>query len=71
MPGGDLIPGYLRSVAAQAGEMAKQCLANLAPVDFTRVAADVARTLLPDIEEKRIHWRTTIMQDAVEQQRAA
>jgi signal transduction histidine kinase len=31
--------------------------AHLAPVDFTRVAADVARTLLPDIEEKRIRLR--------------
>jgi signal transduction histidine kinase len=28
--------------------------AHLAPVDFTRVAADVARTLLPDIEEKHL-----------------
>jgi len=31
--------------------------AHLVPVDFTRVAADVARTLLPDIEEKRIRLR--------------
>ncbi|HTZ19329.1 MAG TPA: HAMP domain-containing sensor histidine kinase [Opitutaceae bacterium] len=31
--------------------------AHLAPVDFTRVAADVARTLLPDLEEKHIRLR--------------
>ena len=31
--------------------------AHLAPVDFARVAADVTRTLLPDIEEKRIRLR--------------
>jgi len=31
--------------------------AHLAPVDFTRVAADVARTLLPDLEEKHLRLR--------------
>jgi signal transduction histidine kinase len=31
--------------------------AHLAPVDFTRVTADVARTLLPDLEEKHIRLR--------------
>jgi hypothetical protein len=31
LPGGDLIPGYLRSVAGRAAELLKECLGRLAP----------------------------------------
>src|SRR5262245_61552766 len=31
LPGGDLIPGYLRSVAGRAAELVKECLGRLAP----------------------------------------
>ena len=32
LPGGDLIPGYLRSVAERAAELVKECLGRLTPV---------------------------------------
>lgn len=32
LPGGDLIPGYLRSVAGRAAELVGECLSRLAPV---------------------------------------
>jgi hypothetical protein len=32
LPGGDLIPGYLRSIAQRAAELVKECLGRLAPV---------------------------------------
>ena len=35
LPGGDLIPGYLRSVAERAAELVKEALARLAPADIT------------------------------------
>ena len=31
LPGGDLIPGYLRSVAGRAAELVKECFGRLAP----------------------------------------
>jgi hypothetical protein len=31
LPGGDLIPGYLRSVADRAGELVSECISRLAP----------------------------------------
>ena len=34
LPGGDLIPGYLDSVGQRAGEVTKECVANLTPVDI-------------------------------------
>ena len=47
-------------VAAQLNEFinySKPREAHLAPVQFTRLIADVARTLVPDLEEKRIELR--------------
>jgi hypothetical protein len=32
LPGGELIPGYLRSVAGRAAELVRECVARLAPV---------------------------------------
>ena len=32
LPGGDLIPGYLQSVAGRAAELVKECLSRLTPV---------------------------------------
>lgn len=34
LPGGDLIPDYLNAVAERAGELTKQCIASLNPVDI-------------------------------------
>jgi len=34
LPGGDLIPGYLRTMAERAGELVREALAKLAPVDI-------------------------------------
>lgn len=34
LPGGDLIPGYLRSIAERAGELVNRCLASLTPANI-------------------------------------
>jgi signal transduction histidine kinase len=60
-------------VAVQLNEFidySKPREAQLAPVDFARVAADVARTLLPDLEEKHLRLRqpeTPLLIEADEQ----
>src|SRR6185295_10996653 len=34
LPGGDLIPGYLRSIAGSASKLVADCVAGLAPVSI-------------------------------------
>ena len=52
LPGGDLIPGYLRSVAGRAAELVKECVGRLAP-SASCMARDVAASRRTAISSTR------------------